>query len=345
MSPSPIANNTTRVKKMNRELVRQALKSMKEGTKSTVAQVTGLSVATCGSLLNEMAAAGELIELDTGESSGGRPAKVYRYNMNFSYIACLIVKAGVNSHSLHYTVANLDGEPIEQDYEENKRMDAEAIDARIAELLSRYPRIRAVGIGIPGAVHQGIVNVSDIRELINAPLESSIREKHGVEVIVENDMNSTVYGFYRKQGYEEEKSVAVATFIEGSLPGAGLMLEGHIHRGSTRFAGEIAFLPFGMSLDEQMRQLHDRNSFHSLAARSVTSLIAVVNPETIALTGNLVQPEDVELIRQECLKDIPEMHMPQLTLLERPDEDYLHGLTTMTLESLAYSLQLVKKRR
>lgn len=77
----------------------------------------------------------------------------------------------------------------------------------------------------------------------------------------------------------------------------------------------------------------------------MSSLIAVMNPETIALTGSLVQADDIHLIRQECLKYIPEMHMPQLALLEHPDEDYMYGLTTMTLESLAYSLQLVEKRR
>jgi len=93
-----------------------------------------------------------------------------------------------------------------------------------------------------------------------------------------------------------------------------------------------------------MGRLHDRTTFHALAGRMVSSLIAVMNPETIALTGSLVGHADVELIRQKCLKSIPEMHMPQLTLLEHPEEDYMYGLITMTLESLAYSLQLVEKR-
>ncbi|KQX48679.1 hypothetical protein ASD40_10915 [Paenibacillus sp. Root444D2] len=94
-----------------------------------------------------------------------------------------------------------------------------------------------------------------------------------------------------------------------------------------------------------VRQLHDRTTFHSLAGRAVSSLIAVMNPETIALTGSLVQPADVEMIRHECLKYIPEMHMPQLKLLEYPEEDYMYGLITMTLESLAYSVKLVEKRK
>jgi len=342
---NPVKHNTMRVKKMNQELVRQSLKTMKQGTKSTVAQATGLSVATCGNILNELLDTGELLELGMEESSGGRPARLYQYNENFLYIVCIIVRAGVKTHSLTYTVVNLAGKTIKEGHQENDLMGHALIDQLVDQLIGQFPQIRAVGIGVPGAVNQGVINVSDIQELINVPLEAFIREKHEVEVIIENDMNLTVYGFYQKQGYDEEKSVAVATFIEGCFPGAGMMVNGQIHRGSTCFAGEIAFLPFGMTHEEQFRQLHDRTTFHSLAGRAVSSLIAVMNPGMIALTGSLVESTDVDLIRQECLKYIPEMHMPQLTLLENPDENYMYGLITMTLESLAYSLQLIEKRR
>ncbi|QOS79433.1 ROK family protein [Paenibacillus sp. JNUCC31] len=330
---------------MNQEMVRQALKTMKQGTKSMVAATTGLSIATCGNLLNELLDTGELLELGMEESSGGRPARLYRFNENFSYVACIIIRAGVKIHSLTYTIANLAGETISEGYQENNRIDSTVIDKLVDQLIDLFPQIRAVGIGVPGAVNQGIINTSDIQELINVPLAASIQENHEVEVIVENDMNLTVYGFYQKQGYDEEKSVAVATFIEGCLPGAGMMVGGHIHRGITCFAGEIAFLPFGMSHDELYRQLHDRTTFHYLSGHAVASLIAIMNPETIALTGSLVDSSDLDLIRQECLKYIPEMHIPKLTLLEHPDEDYMYGLITMTLESLSYSLKLVEKRR
>ncbi|MNJ61900.1 hypothetical protein D3C77_577130 [compost metagenome] len=122
-------------------------------------------------------------------------------------------------------------------------------------------------------------------------------------------------------------------------------MNGHIHRGSTSFAGEIAFLPFGMTQEDQFRQLHDQETFHLIAGHAVASLIAIMNPETIALTGGLVKPNDLDLITQECLKYIPEMHMPHLTILEHPEDDYMHGLVTMTLQSLAYSLYLVEKKR
>ncbi|MEO2203486.1 ROK family protein [Paenibacillus pabuli] len=342
-----ITNNTMRVKKMNRELVRQTLKKMGQGTKSMVAEATGLSVATCRSILLELLEAGELVELDLEESSGGRPAQVYKFNENFSYIVCLIVKAGVQCHSVSYSVTNLYGEIVEEGYQETEKdqMNEVVIYELIERLIGKFPLIRAVGIGVPGAVNQGVVNVSDIPRLVGVPLAAYIRGKYEVEVIVENDMNLTVYGLYQKQEYQDEKSIVVATFIEGSLPGAGIMIDGHIHRGNTQFAGEIAFLPLGLSYDEQFRLLHDRETFHPLAARAVSSLIAVMNPETLALTGTLVQPEDVEMIRNECLKYIPEMHMPQIKLLDEPDENYKYGLMTLTMESLTYSLQLVEKRR
>ncbi|MGC5772797.1 ROK family protein [Paenibacillus pabuli] len=341
----PIINNTMRVKRMNQELVREALRNMRQGTKSMVAEATGLSIATCRNLLHELLSTGEIIELDLEESNGGRPAQMYMYNVNFANIACIMVKAGVTVHSLTFSVVNLAGESLEEGDQEVQHMNEELIYELTDRLILKYPRIRAFGIGVPGAVHQGVINSCDIPNLIHVNLVAPIQEKHKVEVILDNDMNLTVYGFYQRRGYHERKSLIVTTFIEGSLPGAGIMIDGHIHRGNSHFAGEVAFLPFGLSHAEQFRQLHNRNTFHPLAARAVSSLIAVMNPETIALTGDLMKPGDVELIRNECLKYIPELHMPHLILLDNPDEDYMCGLIKMTLESLSYSLQLVEKRR
>ncbi|WP_211750060.1 ROK family protein [Paenibacillus sp. Marseille-Q4541] len=340
-----ITNNSIRVKKINQELIKQALKSMEYGTKSMIASATGLSVATCGNILNELHELGEVIETELEGSSGGRPARRYVYNVNFSYVACIYAKAEIDKQSLTYTVSNLAGEPIEHGYIELAEVDASAIDSLIGEMIERNNHIKAVGIGIPGVAHQGIITICDIKKLINVPLEAQIRTKYEVEVIIDNDMNLTAYGFYKKQDYDEDKTIAVVTFIEGSFPGAGIMVDGHIHKGNTRFAGEISFLPFGISREEQFKQLHQPDTFIPLASRAIVSLIAIINPETIALTGDMVSISDVDLIFEKCLEDIPSIHMPELIVLEHPDDDYMNGLVAMTLESLAYSLQLVEKRR
>ncbi|MDH6442228.1 putative NBD/HSP70 family sugar kinase [Paenibacillus sp. PastF-4] len=340
-----IANNSIRVKKINQELIKQALKSMKEGTKSTIASATGLSIATCGNILNELLETGEVIETELEASNGGRPARRFIYNADFSYIACIYAKIEDGQKSITYAVTNSVGDRVDHGWMELEYVDAAAIDHLLDMLIQQYNNIKAVGIGIPGLAHQGVINICDIKELINAPLESLLREKYELEVTIENDMNLTVYGFYKQQDYEEDKTIVVVTFIKGAFPGAGMMIDGHIHKGNTRFAGEVSFLPFGISREQQLSSLDHTDTFIPLAAHTISSLIAIINPETIALTGEQVKQENVRPIYQRCLEVIPEEHMPHLIVLDQPDDHYMNGLIAITLESLTYSLQLVEKRR
>ncbi|WP_370570236.1 ROK family protein [Paenibacillus sp. JCM 10914] len=342
---SQITNNSIRVKKINQELIKQALKMMGHGTKSTIASATGLSVATCGNILNEFLETGEVIETELEEPSGGRPARRYVYNSNFSYIACLYASSEGGQHSLTYQVTNLIGETVDKGFQEVPLADAPAIDGIIESLIGKHPEIKALGIGIPGFVHQGVINVCDIAELLNIPLEAQLRAKYELEVTVDNDMNLTVYGFYKKQNYDEDKTIVVITFPKDNFPGSGMIIDGHIHRGTTQFAGEVSFLPYGISREEQLAQLHRQDTFVALAAKTIMSLITIVNPETIALTGELVSEEHIKGIRNQCKGVIPDEHMPHITLLNHPHEHYMNGLIAITLESLSYHLQLVEKRR
>lgn len=173
-----IANNSIRVKEINRELIQQALKAMKQGTKSIISQATGLSIATCGNVLNELLETGEVIETELEQSSDGRPARRFVYNADFSYIACIYAKTGDGLLSLTYAVANSVGERVDGGYMEVMRvLDAAAIDHLVGTLIERYDQIKAVGIGIPGFVHQRVINICDIKELIHVPLKAQLREK------------------------------------------------------------------------------------------------------------------------------------------------------------------------
>lgn len=334
-----------RVKQINQELIKQALKSMKQGTKSTISGVTGLSIATCGNILNELLETGEVIETELEAPNGGRPARRFIYNTDFSYIACIYAKVEDGLQSLTYAVTNSVGEHVDHGYMELEHIDAETIDHLIDTLIQQHNHIKAVGIGIPGLVHRGVINICDIKALINVPLEAQISEKYEIEVTVENDMNLTAYGFYKKQDYEEDKTIIVVTFIKGCFPGSGIMIDGRIHKGNTRFAGEVSFLPFGISREDQLSRLGQTDTFIPLAAHTISSLTAIINPETIALTGEQVRQEDIQPIYQSCLEVIPEEHMPHLIVLDHPDDHYMNGLIAITLESLTYSLQLVEKRR
>lgn len=340
----PISHNTLQVKRMNVELVKQTLKAQGPGTKSAMAAATRLSVATCGTILNELVAAGEVFELEQDETNGGRPAKLYQYNADFGRVLCLLVRTEGGGHSISWSTVNLLGELILEDTQKLEHIDMDTIDELIGKRMDESANVMAIGIGIPGVAHRGIIGVCDAPELAGKPLGPYFEEKFGVPVLVENDMNMTVYGFYHAQEYEEENTLSVVTFPRDHFPGAGFIVEGRMLTGNTTFGGEVSFLPFGLTREEQLRLLETEDGFIKLATHTLVSIIAIINPAVIAITGDVPRAEHLKALREGCLKDIPEEHMPELIIQNNTHAEYMKGMVTATLESLAYRLQVIEKR-
>ena len=68
------------VKKQNLNQVRRILWQGGQYTKLDISRVTGLSVATCNTLLNELEKAGEVVGQSQRTRDVGRSSIVYRYN-------------------------------------------------------------------------------------------------------------------------------------------------------------------------------------------------------------------------------------------------------------------------
>ncbi|AKG37689.1 transcriptional regulator [Paenibacillus durus ATCC 35681] len=276
--------------------------------------------------------------------NGGRPAKQYKYNADFGCAVCLLVKTEGGIHSIRYSIVNLVGETVKETTLALEHIDIDAIDRLIEQLVSENGNVQAIGIGIPGVVHQGVVGVCDVPDLAGKSLGPYFEEKYEVSVTIENDMNMTVYGFYHLQNFEEEKTLAVVNFPKDHFPGAGFIVDGRILSGNTKFGGEVSFLPFGITREEQLRQLQTDDGFVRLAVNTLTSIIAIINPVTIAITGELPRETQLNELYLGCMKDIPEEHMPQLIIQNDTHREYMKGMVTATLESLTYRLQLIEKR-
>lgn len=338
------SHNTLQVKKINVELVKNTLKAAGTGTKASIAGLTKLSVATCGTILNELAAAGEVIELEPDESHGGRPAKQYRYNSNFGYAVCVLVRAEGGRFWIRCSVVNLSGEPVKTETLHLETIGMETIDSLIDRFITEFGNVQAIGIGIPGIVHRGKIGVCDVPELAGAPLGPYLEEKYGMEITIENDMNMTVYGLYHLQRFEEDTTFAVVTFPANQFPGAGFIVNGGIVSGNTHFGGEVSFLPFGLTREEQLERLHTEDGFIPLAVNILSSVIVMINPAAIAITGELPREKQLDELYAGCLNYIPEEHMPALFIKNNTEDEYMTGLVTATLESLTYRLQLIARR-
>ncbi|AIQ42786.1 ROK family protein [Paenibacillus sp. FSL R7-0312] len=339
------SHNTQLVKKINVELVKNILRTSGTGTKASIAGQTRLSVATCGTILNELVQTGEILELGWEESSGGRPARKYQFNANYSLMICMIVRSEGGIQSISYALANLNGEILEQTDKVHEQITVDTLTDWLDQIIEVHPNVQAVGIGIPGVVQQDRIGICDVPALADQPLGILLKERYEeVEIIIENDMNLTVYGLYQRLFPDEERHFAVLTFPKNHFPGAGFMVNGRLLNGNSFFSGEVSYLPYGIPREQQLQLLQKGGDPGKLAIHALVSIISIINPAAIVVTGDNISPEMLEDLRSGCREIIPTEHMPELIIQNDTRREYMAGLITTTMESLTYRFQLVERK-
>ena len=335
-------HNTRQLKKLNTEQVRAALRACGTATKAWISHLTSLSIATCGTILDEMVATGEAFESESAPSDGGRPARRFTYNPDFQLIFALVIEhSGPRLRCLSRVVNAVGDVKEERSGAPEGAITYELLRAMAEQAAHRYPAIRAVGIGLPCVVQNGVVEGGVLPALENLPLGKKLAEDLGLEVLVDNDMLFTTYGFYARQEGNCGDTVAVLYFPKNSCPGSGAVVDGQLLRGATNFAGEVSFLPVGLTCSEQTALFSggDRAKQTQVIARMAECVIALLNPSTLAVCGDAIQPEMLGEVRALCAGQIPEKHLPRIEYLDDVESCYLSGVVSITMESLRYRLQ------
>jgi len=321
---TPVTRTTREIKKNNVVLVVNALKALTSATKAELALQTGLSVATCGTVLNALCQSGEVMALTQDVSSGGRPAQRFTCNPAFFSLLSLYVEGTAEESRMVACVTSATGETQEKwDVHFTHLTSAQFTDA-IADILARYPAVRAVGIGLPGVIADGVVLNCDIPMFIGLPLTQKLHEQFGLFVEVGNDMNYTAWGFYRNSCPQETAPIAYILQPGGHCTGCGIVINGRVLQGASHFAGEVSELPLSLQAEEPIT---------SQLAKIVMSLVAVINPATVALSGPMLGQASLSAIARQCLEHFPQQHLPQLVYRDSIEQDYLTGITELTLEN------------
>ncbi len=334
-----MVNNTSHVKLSNVELIRTALLE-KMDTKVGLAARTGLSPATCATIVNELERTGEALRSDEVTSSGGRPAHVYSYNPHFAHILALYVTNESGDNRIVCATFTSTGGAVLRETLRPPRIDADTLESTVAELIRRDPLVKCVGVGIPGVVHEGVIGLSDIPALRGVALADRVRQRFGVAVVVENDMNLAAYGYYHRH-LDELDSLAVVMLPRGNGPGTGIIVDGRILHGHRGFAGEVHYLP--ENYNPLFQAATDDSAFVGALARMLATVIALVDPQRIVLTGELVKPSMMEPLAHACAEVIPTEHCPEMRFQADCSEEYLEGLRLRAHESLRYRYRLAPR--
>ncbi|UJD91845.1 ROK family protein (plasmid) [Rahnella aquatilis] len=318
-------NRTTREMKINNVvMVTNALKSLGSATKADLAVATGLSIATCGAVLNELSLRNEVMALEMEVSRGGRPAQRYAYNPDFFSVLSLYAQGSDAAAQIIWSVNSATGESLAQGEVRFLPLTLARFYQQIESLLADYPNIKALGVGLPGVVVKGTVATCDITAFAGVAIEQQLRERLGLYVQVDNDMNYTAWGFYRSSCAGVTAPVAYVFKPDVPCLGCGMVINGQVLQGASQFAGEVSNLPF-----EHMNTLPVAEEM----AKVIVSLTAIINPATIALSGPKISAALMPQLAELCRQYIPVQHMPELIYRPSMRQDYLRGITELTLHN------------
>lgn len=116
------------------------------------------------------------------------------------------------------------------------------------------------------------------------------------------------------------------------------MLNGRIHYGATMFSGELYCVAggFGLSLEKQQRLRRNPRSFPGFAAQMLLTIICTINPQTVVFMGKGITRTVLDEIRENCLREIPERHVPRLIVDNDIAENYQNGVIRLLLDAIQH---------
>lgn len=337
-----LVNNFNRLRQVNSGLVREMLLQGEGFSKAELARQTGLSIATCGNIVAEMVASGEVMKQELGRPEGGRPPRIYRYNPQYSLAALIFPRTDDGRKFITWAVIDALGNTMAGEQRNVAMADCDCLAGLLRELIDRFGNIKAVAVSIPGLVKNGRIGFCDFPELIGTEVLAALTAVADLPIVFDNDMNVAALGYYRHECGSESDSVLYLMVPRKNCSGAGMVVEGKVIRGHTAFAGELSFMPLGMTRKRMFDGLSPEEAL-AYTGQLAAMVIPVFNPSVLVVASELMGETAVEALRETCLRTIPAEHMPFVATRESMDQDCLDGLALMAVGLLRQQVRLVEE--
>lgn len=237
------------MKRVNRNLVLNLVKSAGPISRREIADRSGLSPATITNLTSELIAEGLVHEMGSGETSRGRPPVMLRLNTKAGFVAGVKVMRGsvaavvtdLDAQVLHYETARLDasGDGASMAPDQVLNAVADMVEEVIAASGVNRSEVLGVGLGLAGLIdgRSGVCRYSPFFGWRDVDLVGPLHAALGLDVFVENDVNTlTIAEQWFGQGHDRSHFVVVTV---GSGVGLGLVTNSTFYHGRDGAAGEL----------------------------------------------------------------------------------------------------------
>jgi glucokinase len=234
------------IRNHNRRLVLETLEKQGRISRADLAKMTRISEPTVSGIIETFIRKGLVRELGPGETASGRRPVLLEFDPASGYA----IGIDVGGTHIKMGLSDLGGNLLCQKKISSKTIGtgetavaglAELIRAMIAENHLDKTAISGVGLALPGIVDpdQGKVSFAPTFRWHDFPVRQILERQAGLEVSVENDVNAAAWAEKQwgvARDFQDFVFISIGTGI-----GAGLILDGEIHRGHGFAAGEIGY--------------------------------------------------------------------------------------------------------
>ena len=365
MSEEPVGGDLSRLRQLNASAVLRELRGDQPLTLTELSKRTGLSRASTEDVARDLLGRGWLAEVAPAMGSVGRPARRYRFNAG----AGRLLGVDIGGHKVLALVTDLDGEvlnqtriPIDPGLGRRARLTVldKCVSAALAGAGVGAGQIWSTGVATTGLVDgTGKVMLSDsLPEWTGVDLAAHVRRLVPGPVRVENDCKLAALAETWRGVARYAKDVVF--LLAGLRTGAGLIIDGKLHRGFANWSGEIGALPAAgwLRAPEHLQNWLEKDAtvgFESvfLAARGgdreavravrgyvrdlavgASALVLTLDPQLVVIGGGFSRSADVmvEPLRREldrwCLRT------PEIRVSAFADEGVALGAVRLALDEV-----------
>jgi predicted NBD/HSP70 family sugar kinase len=229
------------VKRINKSIVLEKIRQESPLSRADISERTGLNKGTVSSLVGELMDDGLVLEIGTGQSSGGRKPVLLVFNNKAGYAVGVDVAVG----ELRIALTDLSGNIIAERSTPLRKLEAaEVVNHLIIEiehLIHGAPAsphgIVGIGVAVPGIVNdEGIVLFAPNLDWSQVDIGAALQNRFKIPVIVDNEANAGAVG---EKQYGRGQSLSDLLYVSvGAGIGVGIILGGTLYRGMTGFSGE-----------------------------------------------------------------------------------------------------------
>jgi glucokinase-like ROK family protein len=232
------------LKEINRRLAFDILKHHHSISRPELAVKTGLSRATISILVDELLVRGLVEESGFGDSRGGRPPMILRFNPDAAYA----VGACMHEYDWNFVVVNLDARVL---HRHREHIPLETPEAAVTALAHGFETVTegistkilpAIGLGTPGLVdiRDGQIKLAADIGWVDVPFRRMVEEVLHFDTYV---ANRSKVGALAEYWYGSRKGVKDLIYVSiGTGVAAGIIHQGSLFIGANSSAGELGHL-------------------------------------------------------------------------------------------------------